>query len=77
MIISDYMRKQSDRVFRNFMIEYKGNHCVLMLLYDFEYSFLSYQKELENCFNFDLNDYIVIDYMLKMMNNFKNYYIWQ
>lgn len=39
MIILDYMTNQSDRAFRNFMIEYKDNNVKLMPLYDFDFSF--------------------------------------
>ena len=63
MIINDYMRKQCDRVFRNFMFEYKFNRIKLMPLYDFEYSFFNSDNDLENTFKFDLDDKNVIDYV--------------
>ena len=65
MIINDFIRHQSDRWYQNFLIQYDGNHCQLMPLYDFEYSFLEHDENLENSFKFDLNDKSVIKYVKK------------
>ena len=65
MIINDYMREQSDRVYRNFMFEYGFNRIKLMPLYDFEYSFLDSDKLLENTFKFNLEDESVRDFVRK------------
>jgi len=63
MVISDYVRKHSDRDFKNFMFEYDKEHCRLMPLYDFELSFLEYEEFFHNTFKFDLNDLKVIEYI--------------
>lgn len=63
MIISDFIRRQSDRWYQNFLIQYHDNNCRLMPLYDFEYSFLEYEESLENSFKFDLTDKTVINYV--------------
>lgn len=63
MIVSDYIRKHSDRDFKNFMFEYDKTHCRLMPLYDFEFSFLEYEKVLKNTFNFNLKSKNVRNYI--------------
>ena len=63
MIISDYIRKHSDRDFKNFMFEYDKSHCRLMPLYDFEFSFLQYEKVLRNTFNFNISNKRVNEYI--------------
>lgn len=56
MIVSDYIRNQKDRVFRNFMFEAKEDHIKMMPLYDFEHSFevANVKDTTYNIFIFDL-----------------------
>lgn len=54
MIIRDFLTKQRDRGFQNFMFGYKDNHIKLMPLYDYEYSFNDYIYP--NFFEIDLNN---------------------
>lgn len=63
MIVSDFIRNQSDRVYRNFLIKYDNNHCSLMPLYDFEYSFFNFDKELVNSFIFEVSEEKVANYV--------------
>lgn len=65
MIVSDYIRKQSDRAFRNFMFEYNKNSVKLMPLFDFEFSFKDFSPYLPNAFNFDFNDKNTCNYIMK------------
>jgi len=63
MIINDFLRKQSDRWFQNFLIEYSFTHCKLMPLFDFDYSFQDYSEHLKNSFIINLNDDKTISYI--------------
>ena len=63
MIINDFLRKQSDRWYNNFLIEYNKSHCKLMPLYDFEHSFFQFDEDLCNSFQFDLTDKNTINYI--------------
>ena len=63
MIVSDFIRKQSDRKFRNFMFEYKDNRVKLMPLYDYEYSFDLYKPKLINSFELTLKNESIVSYI--------------
>lgn len=66
MIVIDYIMGQIDRDYRNFMFEYSKNHIKLCPLYDFEYSFMIGEKNIQykcNSFDFDLDNEEIVKYI--------------